>query len=208
MIDGERLARRAELGGAVWFDEIGSTNDWAKDWLRGEAANDGREPFASFPALRPPFFVGATRQTAGRGRDAHSWSDWSGSLLFSLVARWDDFQLTRRESAILSRRIAAAVAETARELAANAPFFVKEPNDVYVFGRKLAGVLIESPNPKSVVVGVGVNVGNRSESAPLELRANVVSLVEALEKTSSAPPNVDFLREEFAVRAVRKMLNR
>jgi len=74
--------------------------------------------------------------------------------------------------------------------------------------------LIESPNAEFVVVGVGVNVGNRSTEAPPELRERVVSLAEAIgvnvdsiEKTERAF-DVDAVRTAFAIRVVRRMLRR
>lgn len=203
-MNAEEIARRAEIAGALWLETVGSTNDRAKDWIRA----------ADAAALETPFWIGAERQTAGRGRGEHTWAAWSGALTFSLIARWRDFRLTRRESAELSLRIADAVAETAREFAPTAEIWVKPPNDVYVGERKLAGILIESPNAEFVVGGVGVNVGNRSTEAPPELRERVVSLAEAVdaaaeksEKTALAF-DVDAVRTEFAVRVVRRMLRR
>lgn len=193
----EEIARRTEIAGALWLETVGSTNDWGKDWIR--AANAASET---------PFWVGAERQTAGRGRGDHTWAAWDGALTFSLVARWRDFRLTRSESAELSLRVADAVATTAREFAPNAEIWVKPPNDVYVGERKLAGILIESPNAEFVVVGVGVNVGNRSTEAPEELRERVVSLAELLDAQAKTAFDVDAVRTAFAIRVVRRMLRR
>lgn len=196
-LNAEEIARRAEIADALWLETVGSTNDWGKDWIR--AAN---------AATETPFWVGAERQTAGRGRGDHSWAAWNGALTFSLIARWRDFRLTRRESAELSLRVAEAVASTAREFAPSAEIWVKPPNDVYVGERKLAGILIESPNAEFVVVGVGVNVGNRSTDAPEELRDRVVSLAELSDASTESAFDVDAVRAAFAVRVVRRMLRR
>ncbi len=200
----EEIARRTEIAGALWLETVDSTNDRAKDWIRAATA-----------AFETPFWVGAERQTAGRGRGDHVWAAWDGALTFSLIARWRDFRLTRRESAELSLRVADAVASTAREFAPNAEIWMKPPNDVYVGDRKLAGILIESPNAEFVVVGVGVNVGNRSTEAPPELRERVVSLAESVgeideigEKAAENAFDVDAVRTEFAIRVVRRMLER
>ncbi len=200
-INAEEIARRAEIPTALWLETVGSTNDRAKDWIRTADA-----------ATATPFWIGAERQTAGRGRGDHIWAAWNGALTFSLIARWRDFRLTRRESAELSLRVADAVASTAREFAPSAEIWVKPPNDVYAAERKLAGILIESPNAEFVVVGVGVNVGNRSTEAPPELRERVVSLAELFdeigEKAKESAFDVDAVRAEFAVRVVRRMLRR
>ena len=193
----EEIARRTEIADALWLETVGSTNDWAKDWIRTATA-----------ATETPFWVGAERQTAGRGRGDHTWAAWNGALTFSLIARWREFRLTRRESAELSLRVADAVASTAREFAPTAEIWVKPPNDVYVRDRKLAGILIESPNAEFVVVGVGVNVGNRSTDAPEELRNRVVSLAELSDKSTESAFDVDAVRTAFAIRVVRRMLGR
>ncbi|MBP3530243.1 MAG: biotin--[acetyl-CoA-carboxylase] ligase [Thermoguttaceae bacterium] len=193
----EEIARRTEIAGALWLETVGSTNDWAKDWIRTATA-----------ATETPFWVGAERQTAGRGRGDHTWAAWNGALTFSLIARWREFRLTRRESAELSLRVADAVASTAREFAPTAEIWVKPPNDVYVRDRKLAGILIESPNAEFVVVGVGVNVGNRSTDAPEELRNRVVSLAELSDESTESAFDVDAVRTAFAIRVVRRMLRR
>lgn len=193
----EEIARRTEIAGALWLETVGSTNDWAKDWIRTATA-----------ATETPFWVGAERQTAGRGRGDHTWAAWNGALTFSLIARWREFRLTRRESAELSLRVADAVASTAREFAPTAEIWVKPPNDVYVRDRKLAGILIESPNAEFVVVGVGVNVGNRSTDAPEELRNRVVSLAELSDESTESAFDVDAVRTAFAIRVVRRMLGR
>lgn len=196
-LNAEEIARQAEIASALWLETVGSTNDWGKDWIR-----------ASTASTETPFWVGAERQTAGRGRGDHSWAAWNGALTFSLIARWRDFRLTRRESAELSLQVAAAVASTAREFAPSAEIWVKPPNDVYVRDRKLAGILIESPNAEFVVVGVGVNVGNRSVDAPEELRNRVVSLAELSDESTESAFDVDAVRTAFAVRVVRRMLRR
>ena len=193
----DEIARRTEIAGALWLETVGSTNDWAKDWIRTATA-----------ATETPFWVGAERQTAGRGRGDHTWAAWNGALTFSLIARWREFRLTRRESAELSLRVADAVASTAREFAPTAEIWVKPPNDVYVRDRKLAGILIESPNAEFVVVGVGVNVGNRSTDAPEELRNRVVSLAELSDESTESAFDVDAVRTAFAIRVVRRMLRR
>jgi BirA family biotin operon repressor/biotin-[acetyl-CoA-carboxylase] ligase len=196
-INAEEIARRTEIAGALWLETVGSTNDRAKDWIRAAEAT-----------TQTPFWIGAERQTAGRGRGDHSWAAWNGALTFSLAARWRDFRLTRSESAELSLRVADAVASTARDFAPSAEIWVKPPNDVYVRDRKLAGILIESPNAEFVVVGVGVNVGNRSIDAPEELRERVVSLAESVDERTANAFDVDAVRTEFAIRVVWRMLGR
>jgi BirA family biotin operon repressor/biotin-[acetyl-CoA-carboxylase] ligase len=92
----------------------------------------------------------AEHQTEGRGRLGRVWIDEAGAgLTFSVVlrppppvARWPELTL------VAARAVAAAIGGGAT---------IKDPNDVLVDGRKVAGILAEASD--RVVVGIGVNVG-------------------------------------------------
>lgn len=111
--------------------------------------------------------VTADDQTAGRGRQGRVWTAPPGAaVLMSLVIR--DVQ------ALLPLAAAVAVCEAAEE-ATPVSARVKWPNDVWIEGRKLAGILIEGrPQEGWAVLGVGVNVG--TEQFPEELRGVATSL--------------------------------
>ena len=57
---------------------------------------------------------------------------------------------------------------------------VKWPNDVYVQGRKIAGLLIEShpSSPNLLIVGIGLNVNNSLRSAPQQLQEKGTSIID------------------------------
>ncbi|MFC1758739.1 biotin--[acetyl-CoA-carboxylase] ligase, partial [Planctomycetota bacterium] len=57
------------------------------------------------------------------------------------------------------------------------------PNDVYLEGKKICGILIERPTSRTdyVVIGVGVNVNNSIANAPPEIADTANSLVDCLE---------------------------
>ena len=92
----------------------------------------------------------AEHQTEGRGRRGRTWVDTPGlGLSFSIVLepplpreRWAEITI------VAARAIAAAIGDGAT---------VKDPNDVLLHGRKVAGVLAEATD--RVVLGIGVNVG-------------------------------------------------
>jgi BirA family biotin operon repressor/biotin-[acetyl-CoA-carboxylase] ligase len=92
----------------------------------------------------------AEHQTEGRGRLGRTWVDEPGAgLAFSIVlyppppvARWPELTLVAADA------VAAAVGAGAS---------IKEPNDVLLDGRKVAGILAEAG--ERVVLGIGVNVG-------------------------------------------------
>ena len=77
---------------------------------------------------------------------------------------------------LLPLAVPLAVSETAEELTGGEAR-VKWPNDVWIGGRKAAGVLIEArPQDGWAVIGVGVNVAIAPEEFPAELRERATSL--------------------------------
>jgi BirA family biotin operon repressor/biotin-[acetyl-CoA-carboxylase] ligase len=104
----------------------------------------------------------ADHQTAGRGRLGRTWTAPPGAnLLVSVLLRPHNLPVERRHLAVAAVAVAAcdACAATARV----APV-IKWPNDLFLDGRKLAGVLAESDGD-AVVVGLGLNVGWAPEGA-------------------------------------------
>jgi BirA family transcriptional regulator, biotin operon repressor / biotin---[acetyl-CoA-carboxylase] ligase len=101
----------------------------------------------------------AERQSAGRGRRGRCWtSPLAANLYFSVSRR---FHTPMARMGGLSLAVGVALAEAVASLGV-AGARVKWPNDVWVAGRKLAGVLIETGGelggPVDAVIGVGLNV--------------------------------------------------
>ena len=93
----------------------------------------------------------AEHQTEGRGRLGRTWLDEPGQgLALSIVlhppppvARWPELTL------VAAGAVAGAIGKGAK---------IKEPNDVLLDRRKVAGILAEATD--RVVLGIGVNVGS------------------------------------------------
>ena len=117
--------------------------------------------------------VTAAGQTAGRGRQGRSWTAPAGkALLYSAVVR----PLEERH-VLLPLAAPLAVCEAAEELQPGIECGVKWPNDVWLDGRKLAGVLIEArPQDSWAVVGIGLNLSIAPDEFPPDLRETAVSL--------------------------------
>ena len=118
--------------------------------------------------------VTADEQSAGRGRQGRSWFAPPGAaLLYSALLR----PLGARP--LLPIAVPIAVCEAA-EAIAPVSCEVKWPNDVWVEGRKLAGVLVEGRPGEGdegwAVIGLGVNVSVPAGDFPEELRPTAVSL--------------------------------
>lgn len=113
--------------------------------------------------------VAAGHQTAGRGRLGRVWEDEPGtSLLFSVLLRPE---MPPDRLPELSVAAARAVADAVGRGAT-----VKEPNDVLLGGRKVAGVLGEASEGR-VVLGIGVNVNQHAEELPPQTRLPATSLL-------------------------------
>lgn len=65
------------------------------------------------------------------------------------------------------------------------PMQIKWPNDVYVHGKKLGGILIEHSG-SHLVIGVGLNVNQRLEGAPSEVRERATSLLLEMQSECNA----------------------
>jgi BirA family transcriptional regulator, biotin operon repressor / biotin---[acetyl-CoA-carboxylase] ligase len=112
---------------------------------------------------QPEGAVAATDfQSEGRGRLGRNWEAPPGSsLLFSLVLEPAVAPERLPELTPLAGR---AVAEAVASLTGLGTA-VKDPNDVLVGGRKLAGILGEAADGR-VVLGIGINLRQRAEELP------------------------------------------
>ncbi len=113
----------------------------------------------------------ADHQTRGRGRQQHEWHDEPGA----------DLAVTFRIQAQLPMPLALPAAvpvavALACEPLTGEPLRIKWPNDVFLHGRKLCGVLIDAGvvGPDTYLIGIGVNC-NRVRFPP-GLEATATSL--------------------------------
>ena len=109
-----------------------------------------------------PVLLVAERQTAGRGRLGRPWQSAqqgeqqnAASLTFSL-----GLSLAPRDWSGLSLAVGVSVVDSL-----HADLQLKWPNDVWLHGRKLAGILIETASvgdQRVAVVGIGINIAPRA----------------------------------------------
>jgi BirA family biotin operon repressor/biotin-[acetyl-CoA-carboxylase] ligase len=111
-----------------------------------------------------PVLLVALQQTAGRGRLGRVWQSGVGdALTFSL-----SLPLQPRDWSGLSLAVGTSVAESLQAMAGDAvqaQVQLKWPNDLWLAGAKLAGILIETASfgqggatARQVVIGIGINV--------------------------------------------------
>ncbi|MCC6460970.1 MAG: biotin--[acetyl-CoA-carboxylase] ligase [Saprospiraceae bacterium] len=131
------------------FDELPSTNDYARDLLAKSKPPEGT-------------VVRAASQSAGRGQYGSQWLSTPGdNLTLSLILypQW----LNPGASFRLSEAVALAVWDAVHQcLPADFPLHLKWPNDIYLQGRKTAGILIQNAFSGTqwqyAIVGIGLNV--------------------------------------------------
>jgi BirA family biotin operon repressor/biotin-[acetyl-CoA-carboxylase] ligase len=124
-------------------------------------------------------------QTAGRGRHGHAWGSEAGNLHLSVLVRPAGAVSTW---GLLPLMAGLAVAEALAAIGVEPA--LKWPNDVWVAGRKVAGVLVESASAgttvESAVIGIGVNVASVPASLDGDARAAAACLADFI-----ADPDVE-----------------
>jgi len=162
----ERLQATPCLRRVEWAPEMSSTSDRALQ-------------LAQDISLPTPMLVLTDRQTAGRGRGVNRWWSALGALTFTLIVDLPDSILARQRPQA-SLRSGLAVRQALAEFAPHLRWMLKWPNDLYLEGQKICGMLIESSasRPSRLLIGIGVNVNNSFANAPEALREIATSLVD------------------------------
>lgn len=176
----------------VYHEETASTNDVAR------ALAEAGHPHG--------VVVVADHQTAGRGRRGAEWfSPPRKNLLLSVLLRPP---APPHEWPRLTHVAALAVCEGIEASVPGVRPRVKWPNDIFLSGRKAAGLLLESAFPAQAppfaVLGIGLNVNLTARDLPPDLRESTTSL--AIE---AGQPSV--AREAVAaaiLRALNRLLSR
>lgn len=96
----------------------------------------------------------ARRQTAGKGRAGRQWEDGAGNFMGSTVVALRPGDPPAQTLALVTGH---ATAEAVAAIPGAPEVMLKWPNDLFVAGAKLAGVLLERAGDH-VVIGVGVNL--------------------------------------------------
>ncbi|MBE6233204.1 MAG: biotin--[acetyl-CoA-carboxylase] ligase [Bacteroidales bacterium] len=133
----------------MWLDTVDSTNE------------EARRRISSLDNLS---VLSAFRQTAGRGQRGSSWSSVPGeNLTFSIVLKYGPaamMPLRATDQCAISELTALSVTDLLSSHGIEAK--IKWPNDIYVGGRKICGILIEHSVRDSYlassIIGIGLNV--------------------------------------------------
>jgi len=148
----------------VEFELLDSTNAKARQMASGGAL--------------PWTVVAAARQEAGHGRKGNAWYSPVGGLYFSVVLPPSDID----DLQILTIMAASSVAQILKDNFGIEPF-IKLPNDVYLNGKKVCGIMTENViagDVKCSVMGIGLNTN--IVDFPKELSDSATSLRSILNK--------------------------
>lgn len=141
------------------FECLPSTNDYAKEQR----------------ALEQDMAVLADRQSGGKGTKGRSFSSELGGLYLTLLRFYQDLPANRAFTVMTTA--AAAVCKTLEDIGLVPQ--IKWPNDVYVGGKKICGILIENTfsgnRVRCSIVGIGLNIYNE---LPQELQDIATSVFE------------------------------
>lgn len=136
----------------IELETVGSTNDYAKVLAKAGSPHGT--------------IVYAHEQTAGRGRQGNAWTSAKGNLFMTLILRPP---VNAASSGQLSFLAAVALAEVFEQmLPKTAAIGLKWPNDIFLNGKKAAGILLEAEGIRGgewVIIGIGVNIVSAPENA-------------------------------------------
>lgn len=162
------------------YDEISSTMDAARDHATtttpGEVA-----------------LIWAKKQTHGRGRHGRSWLSKEGNLYSSFVV----YPKVPVKHAYEISFVGALAVGHALEKAGLDSFKYKWPNDIFINGAKVGGVLLEleayTSDQYYVIVGVGINVND----APKNMMYPTTCLAEHMDKNIEVSHILEHLAHAF-----------
>lgn len=132
------------INNVLYYDTIGSTNNKAKELAKRGSVHGS--------------LVVAKSQTSGKGRLGRSFDSMSDSgLYFSLMLRPN----VNPEHLSGITLVAALATSRAIDNFCHVKTSIKWPNDIYLNGKKLVGILTEA-GADYVVIGIGINVNTNS----------------------------------------------
>ena len=165
----KRLPQASKFQNVLVFEQLDSTNTYAK-----KLATEGLEMYS---------VILANKQTGGRGRLGRSFYSPSGQGIYLSLLIYPDIDIAKINFITLAAAVAvcrAIVAVTGLQPA------IKWPNDLFLNGKKICGILTEcsiegeSGRIGFLVCGIGINIFQKTEDFPPELKSIASSLAQGL----------------------------
>jgi len=142
------------------FPSVSSTNDVAISLIKKEKKNLG--------------CVYAETQTKGRGTHGKKWISNRGNLFISIFFHLKENYPPFNEFSVISPLI---VSETIKHFCKDKTVSLKFPNDVFLNGKKICGILQETitfNKKKFLIIGIGVNVVSNPKIMDLYEATNIL----------------------------------
>jgi len=160
-----------------YFKSIDSTNNYAK-----KAAQEGCEEGT---------VIVADTQTSGRGRMGRSWESKEGSgIWMSVVLRP---AIAPEDVQVMTLAASVAVVDALKRVT-GVEAGIKWPNDIIIGGKKVCGILTEMSTEMDrvnyLVLGIGLNVNQKKEDFPEELRSTAISLKAYMDENNMLVSNI------------------
>ncbi|MDR0890629.1 MAG: biotin--[acetyl-CoA-carboxylase] ligase [Endomicrobium sp.] len=140
--------------------------------------------------------VVAEQQTMGYGRNGNTWSSSIGGAWFSILLKP---KINPRDTKDLLILLSIAIKNILEKIY-HLDCEMKWPNDVLIYGKKIAGSMIEmeieetTKEIKWAVAGIGINVNN---DLPEELLATAISLKRVIKQTINIYDIIIYFISEF-----------
>lgn len=156
-----------------------------------ECGSTNTEALAHLRQGGGPLLLSASRQTAGRGRLGRAWQSDDAALTFSVALPLP----AELDLAGLSLAVGCTVADTLDP--AGERIRLKWPNDLFLDGAKLGGILIETAalpsGERGVVIGIGLNLAPLPADADRSAFASGHAALRTLDPGATAAATLDRL---------------
>ncbi|MBY6837527.1 biotin--[acetyl-CoA-carboxylase] ligase [Clostridium botulinum] len=166
------LLKTKEIAKTIqYYYELPSTNKTAKQLADNNNVNNGT-------------LIIAEKQTLGKGRFDRKWTSPSSGIWMSLILKPN---IPPSEASKITQIAAASVYKALLNFGINVS--IKWPNDIFINGKKLCGILTEMKcdidRIHYLVLGIGLNVNLNAEEITDELKDIATSLKLEFNKTFS-----------------------
>ena len=162
------------------YETLDSTNEFMKNNI---------SKFEEYDA------VTAETQTLGKARRGNTWVSQKGMALFTFLVKKDEnSSIDDSEYLKLPLIAGLSVIKGLRKIE-NLDYMFKWTNDVYLYGKKITGILVERVE-NNFFVGIGININN---SLPAELSETAASISEITGKHYDIKEIITSVIEEFKI---------
>ncbi|MEA3493064.1 MAG: biotin--[acetyl-CoA-carboxylase] ligase [Candidatus Margulisiibacteriota bacterium] len=143
----------------IYHNEIDSTNDEARRLIK-KGASEG-------------MVIVAGTQAKGRGKPGSGWfSPPDVGIYLSVILKPFKNPNDLSSITIIGARAVIKAIKNVSDLAAE----IKLPNDVLINGKKIAGILTERDSSGNLIIGIGININNPTDSFPDDIAATSLKI--------------------------------